>query len=317
MFKQKQQAFVAACIFTGMPIIFMSAASASSVYYNASKAYASNIVTDDNVGQDGIAGTGLTDQQANFTGYQVNTTFVGWDTSSSALPFGFNNERLNWAAEITKSGDALTVSSQDAQDRYGIWADIDTAKGAWFDGTSSGWEHQTDVGLIRSNVDTVVTINVTGIEHPIKGGLWNNFGVSVYSGMPEGQWKLHGEWNCPSCVLTLQEVDYRYAADFQSNNPLSQDANGNPITEGGMTYITHSGTVDSVNSISFNASAGTVYTILLGGNSGGDHYNPKEGYAVNISSAAPVPVPAALWLFGGALVSLTGAVRKNRQKVYG
>lgn len=81
-----------------------------------------------------------------------------------------------------------------------------------------------------------------------------------------------------------------------------------------MSYINHSGTVDSVNSISFNASAGTVYTILLGGYSGGDHYNPKEGYALNITTT-PVPVPTALWLFGGALLSLTGVVRKKRQMV--
>lgn len=279
--------------------------SASNVYYNTERAYASNIVTDNNVGQDGLAGTLLTDDQDTFLGYQVNTTFAGWSTASSLLPFGFNNERLNWAVDITASGDALTVSSQDAHDRYGIWGDIDTAKGAWFDGVSSGWEHQTDVGVIRSSVDTLVNINITGIQPASASGLWTNFGVSIYSGMPEGRWKLHGEWNCPSCADTFNGIEYRTASDFQDDSPLS---------DSGMTYITHDGTVDSINGISFNASAGAIYTILLGGNSGGNHFNPKEGYAVNITTA-PVPVPSALWLFGSALVSLTGVASKKRRAI--
>lgn len=284
--------------------MFIPNVSASSVYYNASQAYTSNIGTDNNGGQDGIASTPLFDAQDTFTGYQANTTFTGWNTSSSILPFGFNNERLNWAVDISASGEALTVSSQDAHDRYGIWGDIDTAKGAWFDG-STGWEHQTDVGLIRSSVDTIVNINISGIENPGVSGLWTNFGVSIYSGMPEGQWKMHGQWNCPSCVITLNGTEYQYAPDYQANSPLSDT---------GMTYITHDSTVDSANSISFNASAGVVYTILLGGNSGGTNFNPKEGYAVNITTA-PVPVPSALWLFGSALVSLTGVASKKRRAI--
>ncbi len=266
--------------------------SASNVYYNTSEAYASNIVTDNNGGQDGIAAGWLTDDLGTDLGYQVVTTFTGWNTASSLLPFGFNNERLNWAADITASGDALTVSSQDAHDRYGIWGDIDTAKGAWFDGVN-GWEHQTDVGLIRSSVDAVININVTGIKAPTASATWTNFGVSIYSGMPEGQWKFHGGWNCASCT---------YYPGFQADSPLS---------DSGMTYITHDATVDSVNGVSFNASAGVVYTILLGGNSGLNHFTPKEGYAVNITTA-PVPVPSAFWLFGSVLAGLSGVASKKR-----
>jgi hypothetical protein len=275
--------------------MFIPTVSASSVYYNASQAYTSNIGTDNNAGQDGIASTPLFDAQDTFTGYQVNTTFTGWNTSSSLLPFGFNNERLNWAVDISASGEALTVSSQDAHDRYGIWGDIDTAKGAWFDGIN-GWEHQTDVGVIRSSVDTVININITGLENTGANGLWTNFGVSIYSGMPEGQWKMHGGWNCATCT---------YFPGFEADSPLS---------DSGMTYITHDGTVDSVNGISFNASAGVVYTILLGGNSGGTHFNPKEGYALSIGTA-PVPVPSAFWLFGSALVSLSSVVGKKRKAI--
>jgi hypothetical protein len=287
-------------------IMLIPTASASNIYYNTSQAYASNIVTDNNVGQDGIAGDPVYDAQFAITGYQPNTTFSGWNTSSSLLPFGFSNQRLNWAVDVTSSSETLTVSSQDAYNRYGIWGDIDTAKGAWFDGKTSGWEHQTDVGLIKSSVDAVININITGIADPINGGLWNNFGVSIYSGMPEGTWKLHGSWNCPACDVILPDgTILKTAANFQDNSPLS---------DSGMTYITHDSTVDAANSISFNASAGVVYTILLGGNSGGTVFNPKEGYALNITTA-PVPVPAAFWLFGSALVGLTGVARKKRRTI--
>lgn len=279
---------------SGMIAASMSTASASTVYYNTANAYASNIGTDSNAFRDGLALDPNT--------LEVNTTFAGWDTSVSPLPFGFYNKKLNWAAAITAPGDALTVSSQNAHGRYGIWADIDTAKGAWFDGVQ-GWEHQIDVGLIKSDVDTVVTVNISGITNPAKG-LWNNFGVSIYSGMPEGEWLEHSPWNCPSCVFNIGGVQYRTAADFQDDHPLS---------EGGMSYITHDATVDSLNSISFNATAGTVYTLILGGNSGGTNYSPLEGYSLNIATAAPVPLPGAVWTFGSVLVGLIGVNSRKRR----
>lgn len=262
---------------------------ASNVYYNTSQTYASNIGTDNNGGQDGMAG----DQNDSYP-YIPTTTFAGWNAASSPLPFGFNNLRLNWAAEITARGDALTVSSQDAFDRYGIWADIDTAKGAWFDNTSgNGWEHQTDVGLIKTSVDTEVTINISSYGNSVDGGNWTNFGVSVYSGMPEGDWIMHSAWNWHNSPVPFFE-------DFTGDSPF---------TEGGTTYITHNGTVDNVNGITFTATAGTVYTILLGGNSGQGQLTPKQGYALSISTA-PVPVPGAVWLFGSALLGMIG-VRRN------
>lgn len=289
MSEQKKLAKAIAYVIAGvgMAVGSISTASASTTYYNTSGAYSSNIVSDvANTGRDGMT---------------AGSTFAGWTSSSSLLPFGFSNERLQWAAQITSSGDALTISSQDAHDRYGIWADIDTAKGAWSDG-AKGWEHQTDVGLIKSDVDTVVTINVTGLEVPGQVGLWSNFGVSIYSGMAEGVWSSHGTWNCPNCLIN----DVRYAATFDSDNPLS---------EFGLTYLTHDATVDAVNSISFNAMAGQVYTVLLGGASGGSVFGPREGYALSISTAAPVPVPGALWLFGSALAGLIGVQRKKTRDI--
>ncbi len=277
MHKNNQLIYTIAYILGGMSIVPSSSAAQSTIYYNPAGAYASNIVSD---------------QVTEFRDGGAYLTFAGWNPSVTPMPFGFNNEKLHWAAEINNAGDTLTVSSQDAHDRYGIWADLDTAKGAWFDGYK-GWEHQTDVGLIKSNTDTVVTMNITGLGLPGGDPAWEEFGISVYSGMPEGLWTAHGTWNCATCT----------GPDFYADHPLS---------EGGTTYVTH-GAVNSIDSISFHATAGVVYTILLGGNSGKTVYSPQEGYAVNISTAAAVPVPAGIWLFSGAMVSLMGAVGKKRK----
>lgn len=265
---------------TGMVIGSVSQASASSIYYNTYSAYSANIVSDFNNGyRDGMT---------------AGSTFAGWTSPSSAMPFGFDNERLHWAAEISSGGDSLTVSSQDAHDRYGIWADIDTAKGAWSDG-DNGWEHQIDVGLIRSDVDTDVTINITGLEAPGQVGVWHDFGVSIYSGMPGGVWLAHGTWNC----------GVSYAGCLDGSDTYQVD---NPLSASGLSYITHDATVDALNGITFHATAGTVYTVLLGGSSGGSVFGPKEGYALNITT---VPIPGALWLFGSALAGLIAASRNR------
>ncbi len=252
---------------------------ASSTYYNTVNAYASNINTDKH-GADGWA--------------NESPVFAGW--TSSLTPFGFNNDKLHWAAEITTGGDSLTVSSQDAHDRYGIWADIDTAKGAWFDGTK-GWEHNTDVGLFRANVTTDVTIKVSALQPVGSAETWSNFGISIFSGMPEGTWNGHGQWNCPSCVIN----GVRISPTFDSDNPLSAS---------GMTYLTHDATVNSSDGITFHANTGQIYTILLGGNSGGTNFAPFAGYSLNITTSA-VPIPTSIWLFGSALVGLVSAQRRK------
>lgn len=260
----------------------ISNAEASSTYYNSVNVYTSDIITN-NHGSDGWRSDEI--------------SFAGW--TSSPAPFGFSNEKLHWAAEITTAGDALTISSQDAYDRYDIWADLDTAKGAWSDG-AKGWEHNTDVGLFRASVDTDITIYATALQPTGSNETWTNFGISIYSGMPEGAWSAHGTWNCPNCLIN----NVRYAATFDSDNPLS---------EGGTTYLTHDATVDSSNGITFHATAGQVYTILLGGNSGGSNFSPYAGYSLNISSASPVPLPGAIWFFGSALFGWLGVMNRKRR----
>lgn len=269
---------------TALTAGMVSAASASSVNYNTFNAYASNIKTDAAVG----ATDGWTVGSPNPNGGTWATP-SGW--TSATVPFGTTSRVANWAAHLTATGDSLTVSSQNAHDQYGVWADIDTAKGAWQDAsaTPTGWAHNTDVGLFKSDVTTQVTLKLTTISDT---ETWDNFGVTVFTGMSSGNYSHHAGWNCPTCAGTQFKP-------YNANNPMGGT---------GMTYLIHDATVDAINGLTFTANAGQVYSILIGGNSGADNFGPHAGYSMNISS---VPVPAAVWLFGSALTGMVGFGRKK------
>jgi hypothetical protein len=267
----------------------VSTASASSTNYNTFNVYASNIKTD--------ASANSTD---GWTVGSPNPNSGTWATASgwtsATAPFGTTSRVANWAANLTAAGDNLTVSSQNAHDQYGVWADIDTAKGAWQDAsaTPTGWAHNTDVGLFKSDVTTQVTLKLTTISDT---ETWSNFGVTVFTGMSSGNYSHHQYWNCPTCIPTATAP----AKPYNFNNPMGGT---------GMTYLIHDATVDAINGLTFTAQAGQVYSILLGGNSGNGNFDPHAGYSMSITS---VPVPAAVWLFGSAIAGLVGVGRKKNQ----
>ncbi len=242
---------------------------------------------------------------ANGTDGGVNSTdgwvsAGGWvGTAGGAAPFGSVGLVTHWAGQLHSQGDSLEISSQDAFDHYGIWADIDTARGAWNDKGpnggvgSQGWGHNTDVGLLKSDVTQKVTITPSTVG----SAGWSNFGISVFTGMDTGSsYEHHGGWN----------VGYQPASYVTPNpTPAMQD---NPLGTTGLTFLTFSDSGD----VTFTAQAGQIYSILLGGYSGPDNYGPHAGYSLSITSA-PVPVPAAVWLFGSALAGM-GVLGRRKEK---
>jgi hypothetical protein len=221
------------------------------------------------------------------------TVSPGWVGTSSptTLPFGYSGlSALNWAAEIHKAGDSLEISRADALARYGVAADIDTARGAWIDSeaTPQGWAHNTDIGLIRSDVDAYITLNLTADNSEIA-----NFGITVFTGMDTGtDYTHHQAWNSPA-----------QGFDFTANDPFKTT---------GLNYLTHDDTVDGVNGLTFLAEAGQIYSIYLGGSGGADWNQNKDFYTLTITSS-PVPIPAAVWLFGSALAGIGFAGRRPRK----
>lgn len=213
-------------------------------------------------------------------------------------PFGYiGTSHLNWAAALHSVGESLTVSEADAAARGGV-AEIDTGAGAWQDGGASGivtgWRHQTDIGLIKADHNMLVTLNasVVGGTFPMVGT--ENFGITVFTGMDSktGIYSHHGAWN---------GILLNGATTYETSNPFATQ---------GLSYLTHDATVDSLNGLTFFAAAGQVYSIYLGGAGAGEWGVNVADYSLSITTA-PVPLPGAAWLFGGALMSLIGVQRRK------
>lgn len=225
-------------------------------------------------------------------------TVMPWvGTAGNALPFGYTgSSHLNWAAGLPSTDTKLEISTQDALNRYGFKAEIDTGAGAWLDAqaTPTGWKHQTDIGLIRAREDMYVTLTpsvISGTGYDIQ-----NFGITVFIGMDTntGNYSHHGAWNCPGCATPR---------DFTQNNPFGTQ---------GLTYLTHSGNVDANNPLTFLALAGQEYSVYLGGAGVGRWNQNIADYKLEITTSA-VPVPAAVWLMGSGLVGLMSFGRKKEK----
>ncbi|QPK61951.1 hypothetical protein IVG45_13895 [Methylomonas sp. LL1] len=216
-------------------------------------------------------------------------------------PLGFHGgHALSWAIQLTSAGDSGVISTADSQQRYGFAAEIDTAQGAWQDNSGSslnppnpladtGWRHQTDFGIIKSDVTQTVRISASVVD----GAFPSLFGITLYQGMDTsnfGSWSHHGNWNAG------------YVAGRTTTGNLSKVNGNNAVGIPGLIFLDfidssglgpHGGTV-----LEFTALAGQVYTVALGGRAGGSWNGTKASYELNV---AAVPVPATVWLFGTAL----------------
>ncbi len=233
--------------------------------------------------------------------------------SATATPFGYIGAHMNWGVNITGGiGGIGTISTFDAFNRYGTYADIDTAKGAWSDNSgatlasqtaSAGWRHDLDTGLFKSDTTGLVTLSASGI---VQTG--TNFGFTIFSGMDAATgYNHHGSWNT-------------------NNNTGGITSNSNPIpvaaalagtglsTANIVAYSIGGASPSNLNTISFNANAGQIYQIFLGGYKNGNWGATLDGYQLNISQAgvAPVPVPGAVWLFGSAIAGFMGLCRNKK-----
>lgn len=224
---------------------------------------------------------------ANFTGL-----------APGATPFDYiGSSHMNWAVSLRAVGDTAVVSKANAVATYGAGnttnVEVDTGAGAWQDNAVpiQGWRHQVDIGLIKSEVGAYILLTpsvVAGTGFDIQ-----NFGITVFTGMDSntGTYSHHGSWNCPTCTIPRNYTD------------------SDPFGTQGLTYLTHSATVDANNPLTFWAEAGQVYSIYIGGAGVGRWNQNIADYQLNV---AAVPVPAAVWFFGTALAGLMGFNRRNK-----
>ena len=221
-------------------------------------------------------------------------TVVPWlGTSGGALPFNYaGSSHLNWAVQLSSAGDSATISAADSLAKYGTAAEIDTGGGAWRDNvTPTGWKHQTDIGLVKSDVAQNITLNLTTLGNLLPS-TFSKFGITVFDGMDTStaNYSHHGSWNNP-----VASKPYTASSPFGTT---------------GLTNIGYSDTVDGVNGYTFTAQVGHVYSIYLGGVDFSKWNTGVDGYALNMTTSA-VPVPGAVWLFGSALAGFIGLRHRN------
>lgn len=291
MMKKSKLAKAIAYAVAGIAMAAATSASASNTMYNLYNASATPRVTDGN--NPGSGQTGGTDGWVWGGPYLTSAdsggqAVAGWVGTASTTTNAFGSVKaiaLNWGAHITNAGDSLEISQADSFANYGVYADIDTAGGAWHQSVGNGWRHNIDIGLFKSDVTQDVTLNIEGINSTIA-----NFGITVYKGL--------------STNVT---------PDYSHHGPYNGDSN---INYEGMAYeirtLRDAVTKLTTNQLTFTANAGEIYTIILGGNNGVNWNQQFDGYKLSISTPSAVPVPGAVWLFGSALIGLVGAQRRKQ-----
>lgn len=244
------------------------------------------------------------------TGTGVNPNGAQWAGTSGtyATPFGYTGAHLNWGFQVSGgNGGSGEISTYDAFNKYGTYADIDVAKGAWSDNSAVpvGWRHDLDMGLFKSDTSGVVTLNVSGI---MQAG--TDFGFTIFKGMDTvTNYGHHGAWNGGSNATGLSAQ----SLPWYGPTPAARgDVAGTALSVSDIVaYSVGGANLSNLNSISFNAVAGQVYSIFIGGYRNGGWGETNDGYRLSITQSA-VPVPGAVWLFGSALAGLVGAQRRKK-----
>ncbi|MDO9163613.1 MAG: hypothetical protein Q8N35_18085 [Methylococcaceae bacterium] len=233
-----------------------------------------------------------------------------WAGTSGAnnVAFGYTGAHLNWGLNITGgNGGTAEISTFDSFNRYGVYADIDVAKGAWSDAAlngASGWRHDLDLGLFKSDSTGLVNLNAQGI---LQSG--TNFGFTIFKGAsPTTNYNHHGAWNSNNNASGLT------SASLPGGGTNFDPDGAGPLTAIGqiVAYSIGGANPSNLNTISFNAEAGQIYSIFIGGYRNGDWIDTTDGYKLTISQeVSQVPVPGAVWLFGSAMAGLVGFGRRK------
>jgi len=211
-----------------------------------------------------------------------------WTGGSPTAKGYVGNLPATWIANIHHNDDIYNVSTADAIIKgAGTDYTVSTFNNKWKEspltsGPTSSWGAALDYGLINTDVAGDLTITISAdstLESDFAAGftLWSGWGDT-------GTGNKHQAWN------------------FDANNPASLGVTG-------TTYLGHASTTVSGGTATLiysNIAAGQ-YSLFIGGN-GSD--NTNQFYTADISVSA-VPVPAAAWLMGSAVLGLAGMRRKK------
>ncbi len=210
------------------------------------------------------------DQSANGT-----NSIAEWagTTGANHTPFGYVGAHLHWAVDVTGgAGGSGEISTYDSFNRYGVYADIDAAGGAWSDnistnvGVKGGWRHDLDFGLFRSDATGKVRISVTGI---VNSGN-TNYGFTIFEGVnTNAAYNHHGAWNSTTNDGGLTNNSVPGGGTTLPVSAIIAYSVGDPAT--------------NIGTIEFNAEAGKIYTIAVGGFRTSDWTTTNDGYRLTFT----------------------------------
>ena len=261
----------------------ISSALASNTMYNTFNAFATPTPTDGDPlaggaqpTTDGWVWGGIGGTKAAPIAPPGPAKFVGIDGSKTPqrrTPFGYKGSApVNWAVQLGCS-DSGVISQADSFTRYGVYADIDTAKGAWSDASTlgaQGWKHNLDIGLFKSKVDTDVTLSVAGLTQA-----GTQFGFTIFKGMDTTSvaYGHHGGWNAGNNTSGVTADSLVPGTSFTTKDVVAYSVGGTSPS--------------NLNQIVFHAKADKVYTIVVGGYRNGLWNDTADGYVLTATTAAP------------------------------
>lgn len=159
-----------------------------------------------------------------------------------------------------------------------------------------GWTHTSDWTALDLTEAANLTVTLARQAGVSTFGALPTPAMSIYQGWGTGPTGPDGEWHTFNSTGNLTAVDPDNFWTWSVGQMSYLDSDGNPLS---LTSLTKT----------ISLAAGH-YTLNFSGNPADQTLGGTQGYQATLATA-PVPLPAAVWLFGSGLIGLIGFARRR------
>jgi hypothetical protein len=172
----------------------------------------------------------------------------------------------------------------------------------------TNWGHNADFGLFHLNAASDVTITVAADGSPLSPGfsVWQGWDTSAGSSRHQ-TWLING---APKLSAGASGVLGSSLGTFEGTAYTSTSGGSATLTLTNLAAGDYTLILGGFSDKTCTGSAGSSCTFV--GGQGGT--NAKYQVSFSTAAAAPVPIPAAVWLFGSALAGL-GVIGRRKDQV--